>query len=154
MSASFETTLDCISAATSLTRRRSRRGKPSISARSSATSFRNVGGFCVLRTMRLCCPGLLDEFSKCVEADLGTEVLESAPTNAGAIRSGVSRLLLWILIATSFPSTADSSPADLQNYRYRDPQRPIALSLETARATHDVLARSSRSRAALLQCSA
>jgi hypothetical protein len=39
-----------------------------------------------------CCRGLIDEFTKCI--DLGSEAIESVPTNADSARSRVSRLPL------------------------------------------------------------
>jgi hypothetical protein len=63
----------------------------------------------VLRTTLRCFRGMVDGFSKCIEADLGSEGLESALTNAESIRRWVWRLVLGVLIAMSFAS-ADSSP--------------------------------------------
>jgi hypothetical protein len=37
---------------------------------------------------------MVDEFSKCIEADLGFEAAVSAPTNAESTRWEVSRLVL------------------------------------------------------------
>jgi hypothetical protein len=56
----------------------------------------------VVPTALRCCPALVDEFSKWIEADRGSEAFESAPMNAVSIRSDVSRLVLWALIAMSF----------------------------------------------------
>src|SRR5882672_8929126 len=60
----------------------------------------------MLRTKLRCCPDMVGGFRKCIEADLGAEVLESAPTNAESIRWSVSWLVLWVLIAMSFPPAA------------------------------------------------
>jgi hypothetical protein len=62
------------------------------------------------RTKLRCCPGLVDEFSK--YADLGSAVLETRPPNADAIRSGITRLLLWFLILVSSITTARTFSTD------------------------------------------
>jgi hypothetical protein len=56
-------------------------------------SFRNVGGTRVLRAALRCSPALVDEFSKCIEADLGSEDPGSVATNADFARSRVRRLV-------------------------------------------------------------
>jgi hypothetical protein len=76
-------------------------GKPLTSARKSALSFGNVGGVDVLIPLRRA-SGLVDVFSKCIEADRGFETLCSAPANAELTGLEVPRLLLWALIAMSF----------------------------------------------------
>src|ERR1700742_2059691 len=70
-------------------------GKPSISARSSTISFCNAGGIRVLRFS----PSRVDEYSKRMEADLGSECAESTPANAVSIRWAVARRVLGVLIA-------------------------------------------------------
>src|SRR5467141_890732 len=67
---------DCISAGRSLTKKRTRIAKSSMSAESSAVSLRKVGGDSVLGTEL--CPSLVDGDRKCIEADLGSDVPESA----------------------------------------------------------------------------
>src|SRR5882757_9801581 len=68
--------------------------------KSSAASFRGIGGACVLRAKQRCCPSLLDAFSEC--AGLGSEIRVSVATDADFVRSRLSRLFLYALIATSF----------------------------------------------------
>src|ERR1700733_13464633 len=81
----------------SLTSKRTRIGKPSISVKSCAISFCGVGGIRVRRALR-CSPGLVDESSERIEADLDAKGVEPAPANTGSIRSGVRLLLLLALI--------------------------------------------------------
>jgi hypothetical protein len=51
-------------------------GKPSTSTGSSAISLRDAGGIRVLRTALRSSLGLVEELTKCIEADLGSEVVE------------------------------------------------------------------------------
>jgi hypothetical protein len=67
--------------------------KPSTSTRSSAVSFRDIGSTRVLGTSLRCSPGLVNEFSTCIDADLGSETLESEATNAESIASSVRFVL-------------------------------------------------------------
>jgi hypothetical protein len=101
----------------------------------------------VLRTALRYCPALVDEFSKCIAADLGSEALESAPMNAGSIRSDVSRLVLWALIAMSFCSTA----ARRGGWVDRSADIVGDCFLLVGEKVHEALARLSRTRNALSQ---
>src|SRR5437588_12358024 len=102
MSAPFDKKLDCISARSSLTRKRVTTGKPSTSIKKFAIWFCDRGGVCVLWTKRPCRPGLVDESSRCTEADLAPDVFEQVTTKVGPVRSGVRWLAFWVFIATSF----------------------------------------------------
>src|SRR3981189_142329 len=81
MPVSLETkppSLDCISAGRSLTKKRNRIGKLSMSARNSAVSLRKVRGNCVLGAEF--CPSLVG--GDTIEADLSSEGLGSAGVNS------------------------------------------------------------------------
>jgi hypothetical protein len=84
--------------------KRTRTGKPSMSARSSAIPFRNIGDSRARQTGFRCWPVLVDEFTNCIGID--SAAVGSVPTNADALRSEISRLVLYALIAMSFPPTA------------------------------------------------
>jgi hypothetical protein len=73
----------------SWTWKRTKMDKPSISARTSAVSFGNLGGSRVLRTALRYPPDRGDEFSKCIEANLGSGFAESLLMNAVSARWGV-----------------------------------------------------------------
>jgi hypothetical protein len=58
-------------------------GNPSISARISAVSFRNVGGIRLLGTKPRCCSGLVDDFSERI--DRRSEVVPNEPPSLALI---------------------------------------------------------------------
>jgi hypothetical protein len=110
--------------------------------------LRDLGGIRVLRTALRCGAGLLDEFSKCIEADLGSAALGSVATNANSARSSVARLVLCALIAVSFLRRRN---------RFRRPDWLIVQQISrvipsrSRDEVHDALAWFSRSRNALWQ---
>src|SRR5216683_2014944 len=86
--------------------------------KSSPALFRGIGGAFALRAKQRCCPRLLDAFSK--RTGLESEIRVSVATDADFVRSRLSRLVLYALIATSFSlGRADSSSVGRRGVGFR-----------------------------------